>query len=677
MEKTLSLEAKKATFALAGNPNVGKTSLFNALTGARQHVGNWPGVTVERKEGTLLYEGKIFRVVDLPGIYSLGAYAEDELVARNFILFGHPEVVINVVDATNLERNLYLTVQLLEMGAKVVIALNMFDEVKKHRISLDVEKLSAFLKTPVVPTVASRNEGAKELVAQAVACAKASLPEPLRINYGIEMEGEIEKLETKIATSPRLAKRYPPRWLAVKLLEGDEYLLGELRKTGEADLLCQLAVSVNHLRTRLGEEVETLIAERRYGFINGLAKEVIKSTPSLEVRLTISDRIDRVVTNEYLGFPIFLGVMVILFQLAFGLGGFLSSYFELFFAFLGSLAGKTIGNELLASFFKDGLIGGVGSVLVFIPPLFLLFLVISFLEDSGYLARGACVTDRFMHLLGLHGKSFLPLLLGFGCNVPAVMATRTLENKADRLVTILIIPLVSCAARLPVYTLFASVFFPGSQTLVIFSLYFLGITLVVVLGRFFKKLFFPGEAPLFVLELPPYRLPTFKGALIHTWERGGAFIRKAGTVILGAVVLVWLLANLPPGVPYASPESLMGRLGAFFAPFLTPAGFGTREAAAALLFGLAAKEAIISTLGVLYGVGEEGLGKVITQFWTPLSAYAFMVFVLVYIPCAATIGTIRRETNSWGWAAFAVGYTLFLGWLLAVLIYQAGRLLGF
>ncbi|MEW8959721.1 MAG: ferrous iron transport protein B [Moorella sp. (in: firmicutes)] len=666
--------------ALVGNPNSGKTSIFNDLTGARQHVGNWPGVTVEKKEGKLSYQGQTFNIVDLPGTYSLGAYSEDELIARNFIFFDQPEAVINVVDASNLERNLYLTTQLLEMGANVVVALNMFDEARARKIEINIPRLAQALGVPVVPTVATRGEGIKELVATVAKKIQEKTCQPLKINYGTEIEKELDKLEQIIKQDADLVAKYPARWLAIKLLEDDERLQAELQKEGAKHVLEQVAKSKKQLNEILGEEAEAIIADRRYGFINGLVKEAVTRRHTLEERLTLSDKIDSIVTNRYLGLPIFLLAMWAVFQFTFKLGDTMICWVEIALEGLTGLATgwlEALGApQLLTSFIADGIIGGLGSVLVFIPPIFLLFLAISLLEDSGYMARAAYIMDRLMHALGLHGKSFVPLLIGFGCNVPGIMATRTLESRQDRLITILINPLMSCTARLPVYVLFTGAFFTANQGWVIFSLYLLGIVLAIIMGKIFKTFLFKGETAPFVMELPPYRVPTLKGTMIHMWERGSSFVRKAGTVIVGVVVLIWVLSNLPLGVAYASQESLIGRLGTILAPVFKPAGFGTWEAAVALVFGILAKEVVVGTLGVLYGVQEDGLTATIAHSWTPLSAYAFMVMTLIYIPCVATIAAIRRETNSWGWIAFAIGYSLVLGWVMAVLVFQVGRLLG-
>jgi ferrous iron transport protein B len=673
-------DEERYVLALAGNPNSGKTTIFNNLTGARQHVGNWPGVTVEKKEGRLVSGGKVVRVVDLPGTYSLGGYSEDEAVARDYILFEKPDVVVNIIDASNLERNLYLTVQLLEMGANVVVILNMYDELKARQIEIDLPKLAELLGVPVAPAVATRRQGMEDLVALALGVAGAKERRLLKINYGREMETEIANLEKEILKNPSL-KEFAPRWLAVKLLEGDEGVLNRLGKYTGTDMLSTLRnEAVKRLEEKYGEDIDALVADQRYGFISGLAKEAVTRRQTAESRLMTSDKIDNIVTNRYLGIPIFLLSMWLVFQFTFKLSAPLTGWIEALFEWFAGAAEVLLASlgasEIIGSLVVSGIIGGLGSVLVFIPPIFLLFLAISLLEDSGYMARVAYIMDRFMHSLGLHGKSFIPLLIGFGCNVPAVMATRTLENKSDRLITILINPFMSCSARLPVYVLFAGAFFAGYQGLVILSLYLLGIVLAVVTGVFLKKFFFKGETSHFVMELPPYRVPTLKGCFIHMWERGSIFLRKVGKIIFTVVVLVWVLSSLPAGVEYASQESILGRIGSFLAPVFEPAGFGNWEAAVALVFGFLAKEVVVGTLGVIYGAEEAGLTEVLAQHWTMLSAYAFMVMTLVYTPCVATLGAIRRETNSWGWTAFAVGYSLALGWLLAVLIYQGGRLLG-
>ena len=674
----------KDVIALAGNPNSGKTTIFNALTGARQKVGNWPGVTVERKEGKAKLGDTEVTVVDLPGIYSLTANSIDERIARDFLLKERPFLVAVVLDASNLERNLYLPLQLMELGvSRLVLICNMMDQARAKGMEIDTEGLSRVLSVPIVPTVANKGVGIerlKEVLASEVA-KKRDIPTcPLR--YGESVEEAINELEGLIEKHETLSQRYPPRWLAIKLLEGDQEYLARLEEgnpTG-GEILAHLTMLRDKLEDRIGYDLETALVERRYGYIKGLMSEFVKKKWDWAERLSVSDKIDRVVTNRFLGIPIFLVLMWITFKLTFSVGGPIADLIDGFFGYLGEHAAALIasvhGPEWLASLISDGIIGGVGSVLVFFPNIFILFLVIAVLEDSGYMARGAFVMDRFMHAMGLHGKSFIPMVLGFGCNIPGIMATRTMENEKDRILTILVNPLMSCSARLPVYVLFAGALFAHHQGTVIFSIYMLGIVLAIVLARVFKTLFFKGEPAPLVMELPPYRLPTWKGVFLLAWQRSAIFVKKAGTIIFAAVVLVWFLAHIPTGVEYASQQTLIGRLGTVLAPIMKPAGFGFWQAAVALFFGVLAKEVVVGTLGTLYYTEGEKLGAVIAQHFTPLTGYAFMVMTLIYIPCIASIGAIKRETNSWKWTGFAVGYSLVLGWVLAVLVYQGGRLLG-
>ncbi|MCS7242914.1 ferrous iron transport protein B [Candidatus Caldatribacterium sp.] len=652
--------------ALCGNPNSGKTTLFNELTGSRQEIGNWPGVTVERKEGWVIFGKQAVRVVDLPGTYSLGAHSEDERITREYILSGEADVVVNVVDATNLERNLYLTVQLREMGIPLVVALNMYDELERKQVKIDTVALSERLGVPVVPTVALRGKGVKELLEVALAVAENKDPGYLCVDYGPHVEEDVRTIEEFLRPLPSW-ERYA-RWLAVRVLEGDEEFRQRLSSVFLPGVLDRLE----------GKYDPTVFVEKRYAYIARLLQGVVACAKE-QKGPTLSDRIDAVVTNKYLGMPIFLLLMWGLFQFVFRIGGPLVGWIEGLFGWLKGMVAVWFEEwgmpPLVRSLITDGVIEGVGAVLVFVPHIFLLFLAIAFLEDSGYMARAAYIMDRLMHPLGLHGKSFIPLLLGFGCNVPAIMATRTLENRKDRLATILVVPFMSCSARFPVYVLFAGTFFAKYQGLVVFSLYLLGIILAVGTAFFLSRVLFVHEPSYFVLELPPYRMPTLKTIALHMWNRGVAFLRKAGSLIAAVVVLVWILANLPPGTPYAGEGSFLGIIGQWIAPVFSWAGFGHWRAGVALLFGILAKEVVVGALGTLYGVGEEALAESIAQDWTPLAAYAFMVMTLVYIPCVATLAAIRRETNSWGWTAFAAGYSLLLGWFLAVAIFQLGKVL--
>ncbi len=617
--------------AIAGNPNSGKTALFNAITGARQHVGNWPGVTVEKKEGRVTRGDKSALVVDLPGTYSLGSQALDETIARDFITRERPDVVINVVDSTNLERNLYLTIQLLEMGVPLVMALNMFDEAGALGLDIDVDGLSKALGVKVVPTVAVRVKGIDDLLDAAFVAISA---------------------QTAQGDSPAQGDQ-SEHWI-------------------ESDVLVGPHDSV---------EPHDLATERRYKLAADIVQLVV-STSADSPSESPSQRIDRAVLNPWLAYPIFFGVVWAMFQFTFSLSepvaGWLGGAIGAFGGWVARAMEIAGAPEVVIAFLVDGVIAGLGALLEFAPPIFLLFFAISFLEDIGYMARAALISDRLMGAVGLHGKAFIPMILGFGCNVTGILAARSLDSPRDRLVSILVNPLISCSARLPVYVLFATAFFPQRRGLVVFSLYALGVVLAALVAKVLSVFLKPDVSSTFVMELPPYRMPRLSGVLIQTWERGREFLHKAGTVILLAVVVVWALSNLPPGADPGSPESLIGRIGGAIAPLLKPAGFGTWQAATALVFGAIAKELIVGTLGVLYGsgAGEAGLVSAIQANWTPLSAYAFLVMSLVYMPCAATIAAIRRETGSRAWTAFAMAYPLVLGWVLAVAVYQVGRLIG-
>ena len=667
------------TIALIGNPNTGKTSLFNNLTGAKQKVGNWPGVTIEKKEGPLINHPHV-TIIDLPGIYRMGSQSEDELVARNYLLLEKPHAVINVLDATNLQRNLYLTVQLLEMGVPFIVALNMMDEIVKNAIKINVTKLSYLLKVPIVPTIARTKMGLGDLVR--VATAEQAPPEHgFSLDYGPEIEAEIRTLEEAILTMGLTPSSYPLRFLALKLLEEGENFLKTMQMKAELcekifhNLLAFRKQSMNRLKKIYGENLAAMFIEKRYQYINTVLQQVVDS-PDLAGTYTLSDKIDRIVLNKYIGLPLFFLAILVVFKITFTLSSPLVSLLEDIFAFLGNQLSGLITHDLLASFVVEGIIGGLGSIIIFLPVIICLFLAISLLENSGYMARGAFLMDRYMRYLGLEGIAIIPLVMGFGCNVPAILAARTLRNPRDRLITILILPLMSCGARLPVYALFVGAFFKAYQAVVMFSLYLLGILLAVIMAKIFARFFFPGETSPLLIELPPYRLPTLKDTFIQIERKSVAFFRKVGTVIFSVVMIAWALAYFPWGVEYASPDSFMGKLGSLLAPLFAPLGFGTREAASALLFGVVAKEVVVSTLGVLYGTGQESLSAVLALHWTPLSAYSFMVMTLIYIPCAGTIGAIKAETGSWKWTIFAVLYTFALAWFVAFLVYQGGLLLG-
>ncbi|MCY6957109.1 ferrous iron transport protein B [Clostridium brassicae] len=670
-----------STIALVGNPNCGKTTLFNALTGSRQHVGNWPGVTVEKKVGKLKYKDNEEEIVDLPGTYSLGAYSEDEVVARNFIIKDNPDVVINVVDATNIERNLYLTTQLLEMNANVVVALNMVDEAKNRKIEIDIDKLSAELGVPVIATVATKKQGIEELISKVLEYGKKGRNARVEIAYGSEIEKEISNLKASLEESAASIE-YPAQWTAIKLLENDSYILNNIKEKGNVQkVLDKLSHSVKRLTESLGYEPEMAIVDKRYEFIGEVVQKSIKRSEKYEE--TLSDKIDRFVTNKFLGIPIFAFIMFCLYQATFVVGQFFADTLEEWFGVLGEKAGEAMANsgasEMLTSFVTDGLINGVGSVIVFLPIIMVMYLLIGVLEDSGYMARAAYVMDRLMRALGLHGKTFVSMIIGGGCNVPGIMATRTLESKKDRMIAILINPFVSCGARLPIYLVFIGAFFSAKGGLVLISLYVIGIIVALIAGKVLSKTLFKGESSYFIMELPPYRVPSVKNVLMLMWEKAGAFLKKAGTIIFAVVTLLWFLSVIPFGVEQYSEASVLGKIGGIIAPIFKPAGFGTWQAGVALFAGIIAKESVVATLGMVYAGVEEGaaLTAAIQGAFTPLTAMAFMIMTLLYTPCAAALGAIRRETNSHKWAIFSAVYTFIIGWVAAVLVYQVGRLIGF
>lgn len=725
-----------ATVALAGNPNCGKTSLFNALTGARHHVGNWPGVTVEKRSGSVETPGGAFEVVDLPGTYSLAARSEDERVATAFLAEPEVDVIINVLDASNLERNLYLTTQLLELKKPMVFALNMTDDAEHQGMKIDLEALSELLGGPVIPTVGNRGEGIEALKTAILAAVQGGDPSldpslwPPRVAYGDDLEGEIRKLAEEIRRDERLVADLPSRWLALRLMEGAEDALQQARESHAAKAIQnQLAQSQKHLEHHLGTDVSTLLAERRYGFAHGLIKEVAthKGAP---IR-NITDRMDAVLTHRWLGIPIFLAVMILVYALTFVVGAYPQEWIGAGMDALHARASDLLPPGELTSLLVDGVIPGVGSVVVFLPSIMILMGCVSFLEDTGYLARAAFIMDRVMHLMGLHGKSFIPLIMGMGCNVPAVQATRTLESRSDRLITILVTPLVSCSARLPVYILLAGAFFtPFAGALAVVAMHVLGLGLAVVVGKLLRTTLFRKEHAPFVMELPPYRMPLLCTTLVHMWEKASIFLRKAGTVIFAGATLVWFLSNYPgladrellaerqtqEQAVYAlklAPEAQQARLDeiefAFqgrvmngslaadfgrmleplFAPLFNPDGRRTEawKDGVALTAGVAAKEIVVGTMAVVHQAHEEPEeGAEVSPLQTslrdrsgltPLTALAFMIFVLIYIPCLGTLGMIYKETRSWGWTAFSVGYSLGLGWALAWVTVVTGRLLGF
>ena len=666
------------TIALAGNPNCGKTSLFNLLTKSRQHIGNWPGVTVEKKEGTLKFKGESYKVIDLPGTYSLGAYSEDEIVARNYILKDKPDVVINVVDATNLERNLYLTTQLIEMGANVVIALNMIDQAESLNIEIDTNKLSKRLGVPIIKTSALKNRGIEELIETSIYSKKNE--KLININYGEDIENEIKNLSSLLETYKNKLE-FPVNWTALKLLENDEYIKDKVKQLNSPSIFTKLEESNKTIEKNIGFEADMSIVDKRYSFISSITEDVIKKPSKKQV--TTTEKIDKIVTNKYLGIPIFALIMYCLYELTFIIGAGIQEWFGDLIAKAGVIVSDFIANmgapELLVGFINDGLFGGVGAVLSFLPLIMVMYFLLGLLEDSGYMARAAYVMDRFMRGLGLHGKTFVSMIVSVGCNVPGIMSTRTLENKKDRMIAILINPFISCGARMPIYAVFVEAFFPTHQGLVLFSLYVLGIIVALISGKIFSKTLFKGESSYFVMELPAYRMPSIKNVFLLMWEKAGAFFKKAGMIIFPMMIVLWALSVLPLGVEPNSEHSILGMIGSFVAPLFVLAGYGTWQAGVSLITGILAKESVVATMGMVYAGVEEGeaLINVIQQVFTPLSAISFLVMTLLYTPCLAALGAIKRETNSMKWTIFSAVYTFVIALVLSTLVYQVGLLLGF
>ncbi|QWV93689.1 ferrous iron transport protein B [Geomonas oryzisoli] len=715
-----SAEARVITVAVAGNPNSGKSTLINAIAGTRLHVGNWAGVTVEKKEALFEFVGRKIRLVDLPGTYSLSPYSQEEIVARDYLVHERPDLIVNVVDATNLERNLYLTVQIMELGIPVVMALNIYDEAQEKGYRIDEKVMEKMLGIAVVPTSATKRTGLDELLATVLRVADArNQRAPKKLNYGEDIEVASEHLAKAFHTSyPALWERYPKRWLLLKLMEQDSHVMEELN----LDDLGFLDQALHHLRKAHGEDIESIMADARYSLASGLTREVLHKPELRQTELT--EKIDKIVLNRFLGIPIFMAAMWLLFKLTFDLsapfGKWIGAMTDGPFKRWASAVLTPLGApDWTVSLVNDGVIAGVGSVLVFVPVIFAMMFFITFLEGSGYMARAAFVMDRTMHSIGLHGKSFIPMLLGFGCNVPGIYATRTLENPKDKVLTALLVPLMSCGARLPVYVLFVGIFFPKNSSTVIWSLYIMGILLAVGMGLVFKRTLFRGEAPMFIMELPPYRMPSLHSLCVHTWEKGKHFLFKAGTYIFAVSVLVWFLLNLPWGVEHKR-DSYLGQAGAAIAPIFQPVGFGNWEAASSLITGVIAKEIVVGTMGEIYAPKkdekkevptlQEDLKEVATSFgeacvqavktllylpqaeekeedrgglnvaiqgaFTPLTAYAFMAFVLLYMPCVVAIAAMRQEFGTWKWAGVGLIYQTALAWTAALIIYQGGRLLG-
>ena len=676
-------DSRPMKVALAGNPNCGKTTLFNALTGSNQYVGNWPGVTVEKKEGTARLGDREITVVDLPGIYSLSPYSMEEIVARDFIIGEGPDAVIDIVDATNLERNLYLTVQLLELERPLVLALNFMDEVKARGDQIDVERLSKELGVPVVPITAKTGEGLDELLQVAHRQMHLGVtyePDDLYDDFTHDIHHRMGELIHDYAYAANL----PAHWASIKLLEGDGIVAKALNLPADVQNKLDAIIAEYEASSALGDR-ETLVADSRYRYIERVVRaSVVKGKGSEGPTLT--EKIDRIVTGKYTALPLFLCAMLVMFVITFGpFGSWLqdgvSALIDLFSGWLEGALSTAGAPDVLISLACDGIISGVGGVLSFLPQIALLFFFLSFLEDSGYMSRAAFIMDRLLRRFGLSGKAFIPMLMGFGCSVPAIMGARTMENEKDRRMTILLIPFMSCSAKLPVYGLLSAAFFGPWAGLVVFGLYVIGMAVGILSGILFKHTLFSGEPAPFVLELPPYRFPSMENIATHVWQKVKGFLVKAGTLILAMSVVLWLLQSFDFSLHMVddAANSMLGTLGALIAPIFAPLGFGFWQAAVALLTGFIAKEMVVSSLSMFYGfslTATSGAVAAAMTGFTPLSAFSMLVFILLYVPCVAATSTMAKELGSAKWTAFSVCWQLGVAYVVALLVHTVGLFLG-
>lgn len=715
MKEALKQKRHTINVALVGNPNCGKTSLFNFASGAHERVGNYSGVTVDAKYGWAEFEGYRFELVDLPGTYSLSAYSPEELYVRKQLVEKTPDVVINVIDASNLERNLYLTTQLIDMHLRMVCALNMFDETEQRGDHIDHQKLSELFGVPMVPTVFTTGRGVDQLFREIIATYEGqedSQPNfrHVHINHGHELEHGIDEIQEHLKQEADLRQKYSTRYLAIKLLENDTEVEKIISRLPDAkEIIEHRNQAAARVKEETGNDSETAVMDAKYGFIHGALKEAEYSTGRQKDTYRTTHVIDAVLTNRYLGFPIFLLLLLLMFSATFTLGQYPMDWIEAGVEWLGNLISETLPDGPIKDMLIDGVVGGVGAVIVFLPQILILYFFISYMEDCGYMARAAFIMDKLMHKMGLHGKSFIPLIMGFGCNVPAIMSTRTIESRRSRLVTMLILPMMSCSARVPIYIMITGSFFALKyRSLVMLSLYLIGIIMAVVLSRLFTKTVAKGEDTPFVMELPPYRFPTWKAIGRHTWEKGKQYLKKMGGIILVASIIVWALGYFPipdnpdMGKQERQEQSYIGKLGHTIEPLFKAQGFDWKLDMG-LLAGVGAKEIVASTLGVLYSnndsfsddndfndeggkyeilhrqitaevARENGISYKEAEPIATLTAYCFLLFVLLYFPCVATIAAIKGETGSWRWALFAAGYTTALAWIVSAAVFQIGRL---
>jgi len=693
LKKTAGEKGRIINVALTGNPNSGKTTLYNFASGSHERVGNYGGVTVDAREATFRKSSYTFQIVDLPGTYSLTEYTPEELFVRRHITEKNPDVVINVIDASNLERNLYLTTQLIDMNIKVVIALNMFDELEKKGVQLDYIALGKMLGIPIIPTVASKGKGIDELFEKIIDVYEDKDPvvRHIHINYGTNIETAISKIQSILKESNELTDKYSSRYLAVKLLEKDSATIALIAPYSNIEKIrAQCAIEIAKLKKEYKEESDSVITDAKYGFIAGALNETRINYPKIQHHRF---GIDDILTHKYFGFPVFIFFMWVMFQTTFSLGSYPVDWISAGVGWLGEHIRNSMAEGPLRDLIVDGIIGGVGGVIIFLPNILILFFFISFMEDSGYMARASFIMDKLMHKIGLHGKSFIPMLMGFGCNVPAIMATRTLENRKDRLLTMMIIPFMSCSARLPIYVLLISAFFQSYQGLVLVSIYLIGILIAILVAIISKRFLFAKQDVPFVMELPPYRIPTIRNTSIHMWHKGVQYLKKMGTVILLASIIIWALGYFPRNSELSTQsaqqeKSYIGQLGHFIEPVLRPLGFDWKIGVS-IITGLAAKEIVVSTMGVLYlsdnnnnDLTRNLQNKLKEQthlngplkgkkVFNPLVAYCFMVFVLIYFPCVASIAAIKKEANM-KWALFIMIYTTIIAWTVSFLTFQIG-----
>ena len=694
MDTLAEERGKQIRVALVGNPNCGKTSLFNIASGSHEHVGNYSGVTVDAKEGTFEYRGYRFLLVDLPGTYSLSAYSPEELYVRRNLVEEMPDVVVNVVDSSNLQRNLYLTTQLIDMNLRTVMALNMYDELQDKGDQLDLKQLGYLLGMPVVPTVSRTGEGIDRLFDTVIQICEKSDPHIARhihINHGAELENSIDRIKLLIQKNTDIRYKYSTRYLAIKYLENDKEIESVVETLPNRDEIIAARFEENkRIGSLLGSGIESAMVDAKYAFVQGALAETYVPNPGKRKRVSITDKIDAVVTNKWAAFPIFFLMLYVVFDATFVIGEYPMQWIEWLVGQVGAFVASVMSDGWFKDLVVDGIIGGVGSVLVFLPNILILYLFISLLEDSGYMARAAFIMDRLMHKIGLHGKSFIPMIMGFGCNVPAIMATRTIESRKSRLITMLIIPLMSCAGRLPVFVLIAGAFFPKGAGLVLVGLYALGIVFAIIAAKVMSRFFKEDDLP-FVMELPPYRIPTGKSVFRHTWEKGRQYLQKMSGIILVCSIAIWFLGYFPNHNAYDSVQeqqehSFIGYVGKTMEPVLEPLGFDWRMGVG-IVAGVGAKELVVSTLGVMYadeepvtaggGEGSETdtrLQRALVKTVSPAAALAYMVFILLYFPCIATFVAIKNESGGWKWAIITAIYTILLAWVAAFITFRLASL---